>query len=120
MSCRTEPEEAPVDPLAVVRPELFSYDPATEWTPYQRLAAAIILHAVTDRRETLPGSPARARIDSFLFGQTEAARVVRDHWFRQAGLPAPTPEMIFSLIRRLDDSSQTARREYRVIVRSVR
>lgn len=110
-------EETHVDPLEVVRKEVFSFDPATEWVPMQRLAAAVILHAVTDRRETSPGSPARARIDTFLFGQTEAAKVVRDHWFRQAGLPVPTTEMILALIRR---TSEQPRPEYRVIVRSVR
>jgi len=110
-------KEERVDPLEVVRKEVFSFDPATEWTPYQRLAAAVILHAVTDRRDTSPGSPARGRIDTFLFGQTDAAKVVRDHWFRQAGLPAPTTEMVLALIRRLSDENFS---EYRVIVKSAR
>lgn len=113
---RESKDEAPVDPLA--RKEVFSFDPATEWTPYQRLAAAIILHAVTDRRETHAGSPARDRIDTFLFGKTEAAKTVRDHWFRQAGLPIPTHSMVLELIRRLSTDGRAD--SYRVTVRSVR
>lgn len=108
----TESDGAPVDPLA--RKERFSLDMATEWTPYQRLAAAVVLHAVTDRRETPRGTPSRERIDDFLFGRTEQARVLRDHWFRQAGMPLPTHSMVLTMIRTLGLQKNS---EYRVIQR---
>lgn len=104
--------EGPTDPLK--RQDVFNYDPATNWVPYQRLAAAVILHAVTDRREAPRGSAARARIDDFLFGRNESSRTLRDHWFRQAGFPIPTNEMILGMIRRLGEQKNA---EYRVIQR---
>ena len=103
----------PIDPLA--RKERFSLDMATEWVPYQRLAAAVVLHAVTDRRETGRDSPERGRIDDFLFGRTPQAKVLRDHWFRQAGLPIPTHLMILTMIRLLGKNA-----EYRVIQRDAK
>lgn len=105
-------DAGPVDPLA--RPEIVAFDLATEWVPYQRLAAAVILHAVTDRRETQCGTPPRDRIDDFLFGRNEGSWIMRDHWFRQAGLPMPTIEMVLSMIRRLGEQKNA---EYRVIQR---
>lgn len=104
--------EQPTDPLG--RQDVFTFDPATEWIPYQRLAAAVILHAVTDRRGTRRGEAPREYIDDFLFGRTEGARRLRDHWFRQAGLPIPSPEMILAMIRRIGEQKNA---EYRVIQR---
>ena len=102
----------PVDPLK--REPAVAFDMATDFVPYQRLAAAVILHAVTDRRDTQRGTPPRARIDDFLFGRNESSRIMRDHWFRQAGLPLPTMEMILAMIRRLGEQKNA---EYRVIQR---
>lgn len=100
------------DPLG--RPEVFSYDPATQWVPWQRLAAAVIMHAVIDRREAKRGSAARELIDDFLFGRTRQSRVLRDHWFTQAGLPLPTHEMVLTMIWNLGIQKNA---EYRVIQR---
>jgi hypothetical protein len=92
--------EPPVDPLA--REDEAPFDWATSWVPFQRLAASVILHAAVDRKDTWEGSPARARIDDFLFGKTPAARVMRDHWFQQCGLAPPTTEQVWMLIRRVE------------------
>ncbi len=105
-------DKGPVDPLK--REPLVAFDMATEWVPFQRLAAAVILHAVTDRRETQRGTPPRDRIDDFLFGRNEGSKTLRDHWFRQAGLPTPTTQMVLSMIRRLGEQKNA---EYRVIQR---
>lgn len=102
--------ECPVDPLE--REPLVAFDMATEYIPYQRLAAAVILHAVTDRRDTLRHTPARERIDDFLFGRNPGSKTLREHWFRQAGLPSPTKAMVLALVRRLEDQKNS---EYRVI-----
>lgn len=105
-------DTGPVDPLK--REPLVVFDMATEWVPYQRLAAAVILHAITDRRETQRKTPPREWVDDFLFGRNEGSRTLRDHWFRQAGLPLPTMEMILAMIRRLGEQKNA---EYRVIQR---
>jgi len=105
-------DKGPVDPLK--REPLVAFDMATEWVPFQRLAAAVILHAVTDRRETQRGTPPRDRIDDFLFGRNEGSRIMRDHWFRQAGLPRPTTQMVLGMIRRLGEQKNA---EYRVTQR---